>query len=188
MAGEPLDRVPDEEVPIVLPHLRDAVVRAAIRSMDEVNPRALFEKRAAVMKAVPRFLRGPFRSALKLALEEATRSLDEVDQERGWKLLNMLPRMLLNKVGSGAIPRSILIARFEAFARGDWIQLVAASDACDDSVASARRRSGRRQPRDDIALRATRVELLVQLGELLSAWQALEGAALAQARMRPSQC
>ena len=32
VAGE-LDRVPDEEVPIVLP-------RAAIRSMDEVNPRA----------------------------------------------------------------------------------------------------------------------------------------------------
>ena len=58
VAGEPSDRVPDEEVPIVLPHLRDAVIRAAIRSMDEVNPRALFEKRAAVMKAVPRFLRG----------------------------------------------------------------------------------------------------------------------------------
>ena len=45
VAGEPLDSVPDEEVPIVLPHLRDAVIRAAIRSMDEVNPRALFEKR-----------------------------------------------------------------------------------------------------------------------------------------------
>ena len=32
-AGEPLDRVP-----CVLPHLRDAVIRAAIRSMDDVNP------------------------------------------------------------------------------------------------------------------------------------------------------
>ena len=53
VAGEPLDRIPDEEVPIVLPHLRDAVIRVAIRSMDEVNHRALFEKRAAVMKAVP---------------------------------------------------------------------------------------------------------------------------------------
>ena len=90
----------------------------------------------------------------------------------------MLPRILLHKVGSGTIPRSKLIARFEAFARGDWIQLVAASEVCDDSVASARRRSGRRQPRDDIALRA-RAELLVQLGELSSVRQALEGAALA---------
>ena len=56
---------------------------------------------------------------------------------------------------------------------------VGCSEACDDSVASARRRSGRRQHRDDIALRATRAELLVQLGELSSARQALEGAALA---------
>ena len=38
VAGEPLDRVPDEEVPIVLPHLRGAVIRVAIRSMDEVTP------------------------------------------------------------------------------------------------------------------------------------------------------
>ena len=99
-----------------------------------------------------------------------------------------LPRMLLHKVGSGAIPRSKLIARFEAFARGDWIQLVAAIEVCDDSVASARRRSGRRQPRDDIANRATRAELLVQLGELSSARQALEGAALAQGTNATLEC
>ena len=48
VAGEPLERLPDEEVPTVLPHLRDAVIRAAIRSMDEVNHTALFDKRAAV--------------------------------------------------------------------------------------------------------------------------------------------
>ena len=33
------------------------------------------------MKSVPRFLRGLFRNALKLALHEATRSNDQVDQE-----------------------------------------------------------------------------------------------------------
>ena len=44
------------------------------------------------MKAVPRFLRGPFRSALKLALEEATRSPDEVDQERGWVATDASPQ------------------------------------------------------------------------------------------------
>ena len=38
---------------------------------------------------------------------------------------------------------------------------------------------GRRQPRDDIANRATRDEMLVHLGELSSARQALEGAAFA---------
>ena len=66
----------------------------------------------------------------------------------------------------GPSPEANLIARFEGFARGDWTQLVAASEVCDDSVASARRRSGRRQLRNDIALRATRAEFLVQLGEL----------------------
>ena len=60
------------------------------------------------MKSVPRFLRGPFR-----------------DQERGWKLFLMIPRMLLHRgPGGGGIPRNKLIARFEAFARGEWLQLV----------------------------------------------------------------
>ena len=31
---------------------------------------------------------------------------DEVDQERGWKLFFLLLRMLLHKVGGGAISRS----------------------------------------------------------------------------------
>ena len=56
---------------------------------------------------------------------------------------------------------------------------VGCSETCDDSVASARRRSGPTQPRDDIANRATRAEMLVHLGELSSARQALEGAARA---------
>ena len=43
---------------------------------------------------------------------------------------------------------SKFIAQFEAFAREDWIQLVAASEACHDSVASARRRSDQRQPQE----------------------------------------
>ena len=84
-----------------------------MQSMDEVDPRSLFEQRASVMKAVPRFMRGPFRNALKLALRE-------VDQERGWKWFFMLPTMLLHKNPGGAsISRSKLLARFEAFSRGE---------------------------------------------------------------------
>ena len=74
--------------------------------------------------------------------------------------------------------RSNLIARFEAFARGEWIQLVAASEACDDKAAVARRRQGRRG-QDTIENRTRRAETLVQLGELSSARKALEGASLA---------
>ena len=87
--------------------------------MDEVDSRGLFAQRTVVMKSVPRFLRGPFRNALKLALHEATRSNDEVDQERGWKLF-LIPRMLLHMgLEVEGIPRSKLIARFEAFSRGE---------------------------------------------------------------------
>ena len=54
--------------------------------------------RGAVMRVVPRFLWGSFRVAMKLALEEilsgAERS-DGMQQERGWKLFMLLPRMLL---------------------------------------------------------------------------------------------
>ena len=55
-------------------------------NLDEVDPRVLFRQRTSVVRCVPRFLQGPFRNALKLALEEATwgnHRQDEVRQERG---------------------------------------------------------------------------------------------------------
>ena len=82
--------------------------------------------RASVMKTVPHFLRGPFRNALKLAWEEAmwgNSRDDEVRQERGWKFLMLLPRMLLHRApGGGLIVRAKLVERFEAFAKGEWEQ------------------------------------------------------------------
>ena len=47
------------------------------------------------MKTVPRFLRGPFRNALRVAMGEAVRP-KAVRQERGWKLFLLLPRLLLH--------------------------------------------------------------------------------------------
>ena len=92
----------------------------------------------------------------------------------------MVPRMLLHRgPGGGGIPRSKLIARFEAFGRGEWLQQVAASEACDDKAAVARQRQGRRGQQDTIENRTRRAEMLVQLGELSSARQALEGPSLA---------
>ena len=70
------------------------------------------------------------------------------------------------------------IARFEAFNRGEWINLVAASELCDDKAASARRRASRRD-QDNLESRSLRAEMLVFLGELSSARQALGGAELA---------
>ena len=124
---------------------RTAVLQAAFRSMDEVDVCHQFRQRAAVMKSVPRFLKGSFCKALKVALNEIVRNRGEAELERGWKLLLMLPRMLLHRPpGGGKIAKSKLIARFEAFNRGEWINLVAASELCDDKAASARRRASQR--------------------------------------------
>ena len=53
-----------------------------------------------------------------------------------------------------------------------------ASRICDEQAAQSRRRV-RRRAQDDLELRAIRAERLVQVGELSSARQVLEGAALA---------
>ena len=49
------------------------------------------------MKSVPRIFEGLFRNALKVALKEIIEGVGEVEQKRGWKLLLMLPRMLLHR-------------------------------------------------------------------------------------------
>ena len=74
------------------------------------------------------------------------------------------------------ISNKSLRARFAALARGEWLQLLRASAQCDEKAALARRR---RRGGDDVGQRATRVETLIQLGELSSARQALEGSELA---------
>ena len=52
------------------------------------------------MKSVPRMVRGPFRIALRLAMDTILRghsTTNEVLQSRGWKLFFLLPRMLLSR-------------------------------------------------------------------------------------------
>ena len=108
--------------------------------------------------------------------------------ERGWKLLLLLPRMLLHRPpGGGKIAKSKLIARFEAFNRGEWINLVAASELCDDKAASARGRASRRD-QDNLESRSRRAEMLVSLGELSSARQAPEDAELVPRNQRLMRC
>ena len=63
-----LERKPvEEEVEFVVP--RAASLRRAFASLDEVDPCAQFQQRAAVMWSVPKFLVGMFRNALKIALK-----------------------------------------------------------------------------------------------------------------------
>ena len=136
----------------------------------------MFSHRAAVMKAVPKFLWGSFRIALKLALEEvAARSAanDRLRQERGWKLFLVLPRMLLHHPPRGGLlGKEKLLAQFEKFAAGQWTDLLRASDLCSEQAAVASRRKGRRQE-SGLDKRVSRALHLVQLGALQ--WEASIG-------------
>ena len=74
---------------------RPQVVRSALDSLDEVDLRTLFSQRASLMKNIFRFLVGPHRNVMRVALAEVGRSAgNQVLLERGWKLF-LLPRMLL---------------------------------------------------------------------------------------------
>ena len=150
----------------------------ALIALDAWSLQELVSKRAAVMKNVPRVVKGPFRNALQFALEEAT-ATERCRQERRWKLFLLLLRMLLHRPSRGGlISKEKLGARFQLFAHCQWAELLAASATCDEQAAVGRRRR-RRANGDDLERRAKRAELLVGMGELSYARQALEGAELA---------
>ena len=68
-AGEmPEEEAELEEVPFRLPGV--ATLRAAFLNLDVVRLTEEFEERASVMKSVTRFLKGPYRIAMRAALEE----------------------------------------------------------------------------------------------------------------------
>ena len=54
------------------PTPRFAVTRRALEMLDEVNVKMLFSQRASVMKNVPKCIVGPYRNAMRLALEEVS--------------------------------------------------------------------------------------------------------------------
>ena len=158
--------------------INSVAIREAFLSFDAVDLHTIFAKRAAVMKAIPRFLRGSFRNAMRVAMDEALQT-NEVRRTRGWKLFLLLPKMLLHRSGRGGnISRSKLVQRFDDFCAGQWTQLLSASASCDSDAMVAKHRKRRRQmPEDDVKRRAARALSLVQMGELSAGRQALEGAA-----------
>ena len=84
----------------------------------------IFRKRAAMMKSLPFFLRGPFRVALRMAIAESSVD-DPVRRSQGWKLFLMLPRMLLSrKARGGLVSKEKLRKRFGLFNDGRWEELI----------------------------------------------------------------
>ena len=128
-------------------HAGSPEIRAAFVFLDTIDLRTTFARRASVMKSIPHWLKGPFRNALKLAMEEAIRP-GVLHQERGWKLFLLIPRLLLHRPPRGGlVPKSKLVQRFDDFARGDWEKLFQSSDKCDEEASRAytRRGDGRSQ-------------------------------------------
>ena len=130
----------DDDIPVFEDIVEVVMARTAgfsdgLASLDVIDPRTVFECRALVLRSVPRFLHGPFRNVLKIALEECL-SPEILRQERGWKLLMLVPKMLLHRPpGGGLIPKSRLVQRFEVFSRGEFSSLFTLSEVCDTKAA-----------------------------------------------------
>ena len=95
-------RIPEDDV--VAP-VRAFEVRQAFRVLDTVDVETMLEQRATVMKTVPTFLRGPFRNALTVALEEILATPDAARQERGLEVVDVTPTNAPPPPSLGAIVR-----------------------------------------------------------------------------------
>ena len=122
-----------------------AAIRLGFEGLDFVDLRDTFRVRAHVMSAL-RFLKGPYRSAMRLVVREASTAFSnriQLQSVRAWKLFLLLPRMILWKPSRGGlVPKGKLQERFAAFARGDWGSLSQSVEASSlqlpsDSVANA---------------------------------------------------
>ena len=106
--------------------LNSCEIRDSFVSLDAVDLIVVFSRRVVLMKTVPHFLRGAFRNAMRIAMEEATHA-QAGRHERGWKLLMLLPRMLLHRPEGREHPDK-LVSRFDDFSAGRWDVLIRASE------------------------------------------------------------
>ena len=108
-----VEHVPD----LRLPH-REAFT-GGLHSLDEVDLETIFRRRPIIMRSVPTFLKGAFRGAPVLAMDEGLAAFDEPRQERAWKLFMLLPRLLLHRPSrGGSVKKTKLRERFAQFASG----------------------------------------------------------------------
>ena len=94
-------------------------VMVGLESLDEVNLESVFEIRALVMKTVPKFMRGVFRGGIKTSLQAILCGRERKDvqlETRGWKLLTLMPRLLLARPPRGGlVPQGRLKERVARF-------------------------------------------------------------------------
>ena len=115
-------------------------------------------------------MRGACREAMRVALDHISSGRsrsDTLQEERGWKLFLLVPRLLFFRPGRGGIvPKRKLEERVNQFAAGEWLSLLMESNSVASNGSTRRRR---RNPDEETkALRAERLAL----GELSAARQA----------------
>ena len=109
-------------------------MRVGLESLDVVNLESVFEIRGLVMKSVPKFMRGVSRGAIKTSLQAILRGRERKDTEmetRGWKLLMLIPRLLLTRPPRGGlVPQERLKERVARFNAEEWVPLLELSLEC----------------------------------------------------------
>ena len=129
-------------------------------------------------------MRGVFAPAVRAASEEIVAAHAVVDiprLERAWKLLLLLPRMLLTKPRRGGVcPQEGVGDQIGTLLIGvsGTILMRQRIHSCEEASRVATRRS-RRQGIDTVEKRGARAERLVQLGEISAGRQALESGKVA---------
>ncbi len=146
--------------------------------LDGVDLLEEFRVRRCMLKSCPRFMRGRFRHAQRIALEamdSASRAGDAQAEERAWKLFGLLAILLLHRASSrGSVGKAELEHRCTLFSQGHWGALLAASKHVQSS-SSQRQRT----PEEERRHRHNMACAKVRLEECRKARQVLTSAALA---------
>ena len=170
--------VEDRVVDVGLP--RNVVLRMALSLLDDVDTSVVFRQMAAIMRLFPISCAVhtgmPWNWLWKKLLGGIT-AWTWFDRKEDGNSSCCCPGCYSTDL-QVLISKEKLVGRFQMFARGEWILLLRASATCDEQAAKTRYRKCHRDG-DDVERRIMRVGRLVELGELSSARQALEGAAVA---------
>ena len=107
-------------------HERKRGFQAAFASLDDVDLQLEFQSRCCLMRSPPAFLRGAYKSAMRVALTEHQRAGEDVTRRtQAWKLFLLIPRLLLFRPARGGLlPKGQLQERFNRFVLGQWLPLL----------------------------------------------------------------
>ena len=89
---------PEFSVPEV--RVTSQVIRDALVALDALDLSVVFSKRAAVMKTISKFLRGSYRNAMRVAMEEAFHP-QEARRTRGWTTVPLAPQDVVAQASRG---------------------------------------------------------------------------------------